>query len=73
MPLVDTSVRVEYLRATGSAAHRELQPLLRDHPQKVVMTEPGGLELLSAPTDPVVAGRVPRRAAAAVPVSPGPA
>lgn len=60
MPLVDTSVWVEYLRATGSPAHLELQALLRDRPEDVVMTEPVGMELLSAPTDPVVAGQLER-------------
>ncbi len=47
MILVDTSVWIEYFRATGSAAAREVRRLLSDEPDQVVTCEPVAMEILA--------------------------
>lgn len=45
--LVDTSVWVDYLRATNSAAAATLRVLLRERPDDLAITEPVAMELLA--------------------------
>lgn len=47
MILVDTSVWIEYFRATGSAAACEVRRLLSDEPDQVVTCEPVAMEILA--------------------------
>ncbi|GFG72161.1 type II toxin-antitoxin system VapC family toxin [Mycolicibacter senuensis] len=47
MILVDTSVWIEYFRATGSAAALEVRRLLSDEPDQVVTCEPIATEILA--------------------------
>jgi len=56
--LVDTSVWIEYLRGTGSAAHRELRDLLHHEPHRVTVTEPVTMEILSGETSPIAVAQV---------------
>lgn len=51
MILVDTSVWIEYFRATGSAAALEVRRLLSDEPDQVVTCEPIAMEILAGATD----------------------
>lgn len=51
MELIDSSAWIEYLRATGSAAHLEVRRLLRDDLSAVVTTEPVIMELLAGAAD----------------------
>ncbi|SFO11893.1 hypothetical protein SAMN05216207_103136 [Pseudonocardia ammonioxydans] len=52
--LLDTSVWIEYLRATGSSAHLEVRRLLQTEPDRVATTEPVVMELLAGATSPAV-------------------
>lgn len=52
MILVDSSVWIEHLRATGSRAHREFRELATSAPSTIATCEPIAMELLSGPTDP---------------------
>jgi predicted nucleic acid-binding protein len=45
--VIDSSAWIEYLRGTGSPAHREVKRLLLDSSATIVMTEPVMLELLA--------------------------
>jgi predicted nucleic acid-binding protein len=56
--LVDTSVWIEYLRGTGSAAHRELRDLLHQEPHRVTVIEPVTMEILSGETSPAALTQV---------------
>ncbi|MGB3895089.1 type II toxin-antitoxin system VapC family toxin [Mycolicibacter sinensis] len=47
MILVDTSVWIEYFRATGSAAALEVRRLLSEEPDQVVTCEPIAMEILA--------------------------
>ncbi|MGV0905936.1 type II toxin-antitoxin system VapC family toxin [Mycobacterium novum] len=47
MILVDTSVWIEYFRATGSAAALEVRRLLCEEPDQVVTCEPIAMEILA--------------------------
>ncbi len=60
MRLVDSSAWIEYLRCTGSPAHREVRRLLREEPGEVALTEPVIMELLAGPTDPRIVARLER-------------
>lgn len=51
MILVDTSVWIEYFRATGSAAAIELRRLLSDEPDRVATCEPIAMEVLAGARD----------------------
>lgn len=52
--IVDTSVWIEYLQPTASSAGDRLEMMIRDG-ERIVVPEPVLLELLSGPTDEVVA------------------
>jgi predicted nucleic acid-binding protein len=56
--LVDTSVWVEHLRDTGSAAHRRLRDLVTSDPGSIATCEPVVMELLAGPTDPFTVRRI---------------
>jgi predicted nucleic acid-binding protein len=56
--LVDTSVWIEYLRGTGSAGHRELRHLLHHETDRVTVTEPVTMEILSGETSPAALAQV---------------
>jgi predicted nucleic acid-binding protein len=49
--LIDTSVWIEYFRATGSAAAVEVRRLLSEEADQVAMCEPIAVEILSGVTD----------------------
>jgi predicted nucleic acid-binding protein len=51
MILVDTSVWIEYLRATGSPAAVEVRRLLSEDLSQVAMCEPVAMEILSGAAD----------------------
>ena len=51
MELIDSSVWIEYLRRTGSAAHLEVRRLIRENQSAIVTTEPVVMELLAGATD----------------------
>jgi len=50
--LIDTSAWVEWLRATGSPADREVEHLLHNDPDAVAITEPVTMEILSGASSP---------------------
>lgn len=49
--IVDTSAWIEYLRATGSPAHRQLRTLIEGEHDGVVVPELVVMELCAGPTD----------------------
>ncbi|HEU0086133.1 MAG TPA: PIN domain nuclease [Pseudonocardiaceae bacterium] len=51
MELIDSSAWIEYLRATGSAAHLEVRRLLQVDLSVIVTTEPVIMELLAGATN----------------------
>lgn len=60
MIIVDTSVWIEYLRGTGSKAHRALNSLRQKDPGSIVIAEPIAMELLLGPTDELAVRRIER-------------
>ncbi len=60
MILIDTSVWIEYFRATGSPAATEVRRLLAEQPDHVAMCEPVAMEILSGAIDDSVHGRLER-------------
>lgn len=52
MQLIDSSAWIEYLRATGSAAHLEVRRLLTEELGELATTQPVIMELLAGATDP---------------------
>ena len=56
--LIDTSAWIEYLRATGSAAHVEVRRLLLEEPDRVAVTEPVVMELLAGATSTSALGKL---------------
>lgn len=58
--LIDTSVWVEYFRATGSPAALEARRVLSSDTGSVVMCEPIAMEILSGATDDAVYEKLER-------------
>lgn len=58
MDLIDSSVWVEYLRATGSRANVEVRMLIRERPEQIAITEPIVMELLAGAPDESALGRL---------------
>lgn len=56
--LFDTSVWIEYLRGTESAACRHVERRLLTDPGTIVMTEVIGMELMAGPTDELALAKV---------------
>ncbi|BBZ39180.1 type II toxin-antitoxin system VapC family toxin [Mycobacterium conspicuum] len=51
MILIDTSAWIEYFRATGSTAAREVRRLLSDGIEQIAMCEPIAMEILCGATN----------------------
>ena len=49
--LIDSSAWIEYFRATGSSAAREVRRLLSEEQDRVVMCEPVAMEILAGAVD----------------------
>lgn len=60
LTLVDTSVWVEFLRRTGTAADLALDERQRHAPETIAMTPPIAMELLLGPTDEFAVRRIER-------------
>jgi predicted nucleic acid-binding protein len=58
--LVDTSVWIEFLRGTGSAADIAVNQRQRSDPAGLAMTPPVAMELLFGPTDELAVRRIER-------------
>lgn len=56
--LFDTSVWVEFLRATGSPACRYVESRLLADPPTIAITEPVSMELLAGPTDELALAKI---------------
>jgi predicted nucleic acid-binding protein len=56
--LVDTSVWIEHLRRTQSAAHLAFRDLATADPASIATCEPIAMELLAGPTDPFTVRRI---------------